>query len=269
MPHSLIMKAVKHHTDCKWVILYIERWLKAPMLLKDGSLNSRDKGTPQGGCVSPVLSNLFLHYVFDKWMERTFPTIDWARYADDGLLHCKSYNQAQMLHKAIKDRFNECGLELHPDKTKIVYCRDGNRKLKHDNTNFNFLGFHFKSRSAKNERTGVLFQSFQPAIGTDTLKEMRKTIKRKWRLGLTVHKSLQELAKDFNPVIRGWLNYYGKFYASALAPLAYYINCKLIKWAMRKYLKLKRHKKRAVKWLEKVYRSSPTLFAHWEMFPVC
>ena len=235
--HDLLSKAIKIHTDNKWVILYLERWMKVPIKLPDGSLQQRSKGVPQGGCVSPVLSNLFLHYVFDLWMTRNYPNTPWARYADDGLLHCKSQAEANLFLKEITNRFRECGLEIHPTKTKIIYCKDASRAKTYENTTFTFLGFEFIRRESKNTRTKAIFMAFLPAIGKDTLKLMRVKIKRKWKLGLQNHKSLNDLAREFNPVIRGWIQYYGKFYKTALKPLANYLNDQLKKWARRKFKK--------------------------------
>ena len=266
--HDLVMKAVRHHTDKKWVILYLERWLKAPILMPDGKLKIRNKGTPQGGCVSPVISNLFLHYVFDKWMQRTFPETPWVRFADDGLCHCKSLHEAETLLSTLKARFKECGLEIHPTKTRIVYCQDDARRAVFPCTEFKFLGFLFKKREVRNRRTGSLFMGFGPAIGNDTLKEMRRIIKRDWKLGISTHKSFKDLAYEFNPIIRGWIQYYGAFHRSALKPLAKYLDGVLRKWARRKFKSLRIHKVRAVEWLKRVHENSPKLFAHWSVFAV-
>jgi RNA-directed DNA polymerase len=154
--HDLLMRAVKTHTDCKWLLLYIERWLKAPFQMEDGRIIERQSGTPQGGVISPVLSNLFLHYVFDKWMDRNFPENPWARYADDGVAHCRTKTEAENLLERLHDRFNECGLELHPDKTRIVYCKDDDRRGEYPEIKFDFLGYTFRPRRSKN-RYGKFF----------------------------------------------------------------------------------------------------------------
>ena len=171
--HGLLMKAVRKHTDIKWVILYIERWLKAPMQMPDGSLVERPKGTPQGGVISPVLSNLFLHYVFDSWMSRNRATMPWCRYADDGLVHCQTEQQAQNLLKALKERFEQCGLELHPKKTKIVYCKDGSRKGTYSEMEFTFLGYTFRRRLVKSSKLNRRFVGFTPAVSGCAQKAMR------------------------------------------------------------------------------------------------
>lgn len=269
IPHELLLKALKHHTQCKWILLYVERWLKAPMQMVDGGIVTRSKGTPQGGCVSPVLSNLFLHYVFDKWMGRNHGDKPWCRYADDGLVHCKSEFQARDLLEDLKVRFKECGLEIHPTKTRIVYCKDANRKLSTNApTEFRFLGFVFKSRPIFNKKLKKPFMGFYPAIGDDALKEMRRIIKFRWNIGLGVHRSLDDIAAEINPIVRGWITYYGEFYPSRLVKMANYIDRQLEKWARRKYLSLRGKYARSHEWLQSVFKENPGLFAHWQYFPV-
>jgi RNA-directed DNA polymerase len=221
----LLMRAVQKHTDCRWVILYIERWLKAPMQKVDGELIPRNKGTPQGGVISPLLANLFLHYVFDKWMVRNSPQTPWARYADDGLVHCQNREGAEQLLKKLKDRFEECGLELHPDKTKIAYCKDDDRKENVQEMSFDFLGYTFRPRKARNYK-GKFFISFLPAISNRAAKALRREI-HNWRLHLKPDKSILDLSKMFNPIVRGWINYYGKFYQSQLYAVLKYLTERL------------------------------------------
>ena len=250
IPHSLLMKAVRKHTACKWVILYIERWLTASIQLPDGKLIERKMGTPQGGVVSPVLSNLFLHYVFDMWMKINHPLKPWCRYADDGLVHCRTELEAQQLLEELKVRFQECGLELHPIKTKIVYCKDGSRKEKHPVTSFDFLGYTFQPRLVKNTKRNSLFVSFTPAVSKSALKSMRaKTRQFEWRNRTDL--SLNEIARRYNPVLSGWLNYYRRYRRSAMYPVWRHFNKTLVAWAMRKYKPLQRHKTRAAIFLEK------------------
>jgi group II intron reverse transcriptase/maturase len=269
IPHELLLKAVGLHTQCKWALLYIERWLKAPMVMPDGTIKPRDKGTPQGGVISPVLSNLFLHYVFDKWMTINYKENPWCRYADDGLVHCKSYDEANSILGSLGQRFNDCGLELHPEKTKIVYCKDSKRKQEYPIHEFKFLGFTFIGRTAMNRKTKELFNGFQPAVSKDALRAMRKQVKQKWKLHLRSEVSLETLAKTYNPIIRGWIQYYGKFYKTELSSLANYINLKLVRWARRKYKSLKGHKQKAYDWLVRVFNTNPTLFEYWKLFKVC
>lgn len=261
--HELLMKAVKKHTDNKWVILYIERWLKAPMQFPDGRVVERDKGTPQGSIVSPVLSNLFLHYVFDVWMKKHYPMLPWCRYADDGLVHCRTEKQAQQILEVLKKRFEECGLELHPTKTKIVYCKDGSRKEKYSNTSFEFLGYEFRGRSVKNSKRNIMFVNFTPAVSKTAKKSMcAKTRRENWRNRTDL--SLEEIAIMYNPVLRGWIEYYGKYSPSALYPVLRHFNKTLIEWGMRKYKKLRGHKTRAAIFMEEIAKRQPNLFAHWK-----
>ena len=248
--HNLLMKVVKHHAECRWVLLYIKRWLKAPMELADGKIKPRDKGTPQGGCVSPLLSNLFMHYTFDLWMKRTNPNNPWCRYADDGLVHCRSLEEAEKIKEALKRRLEECGLEMHPEKTKIVYCKDKNRQGNYPEMQFEFLGYCFRRRQAKNRKTGQKFDSFLPAISPKALKAIKKSIREEWKLESKVQISLEEVAKGINPQIRGWINYYGKFYGSKLRVLKSYIDNYLVRWARKKHKKLRGHVWRGFRWLE-------------------
>ena len=261
--HDLLMKAVGHHTQCKWMLVYIERWLKAPFQKEDGTLVEREKGTPQGGVVSPVLSNLFLHYVFDKWMERNYPQNPFCRYADDGVVHCRNEAEAHRLQTALEIRFKECGLELHPQKTKIVYCKDDDRRGDYPNTSFDFLGFTFRPRKSRNRR-GKHFINFTPAVSNKAGKAMRQTARR-WRMHLRSDKTLEDLSRMFGPVIRGWINYYGSFYKSALYKTLRHLNRTLVRWAIRKYKRLRGHRRRAEYWLGRIARKQPQLFPHWEM----
>jgi RNA-directed DNA polymerase len=260
--HELLMKALNKHTDNKWILLYVQRWLTAPLQNEDGTCVARNMGTPQGGVVSPLLANLFLHYAFDKWMEINFPNIKWCRYADDGLVHCKTYEQAEELKEKLEERFKECGLELHPLKTKIIYCKDADRRENHEETKFDFLGFTFRPRGSKNKYTGKLFTNFLPAISKNAMKSIRTQI-RKYRIAHRVDKSIEDLARILNPKIRGWSNYYGRFYPSALKGIYEYIDFKLSQWVGYKYIKLHGHKTRCAKWVEKVAKQRPKLFAHW------
>ncbi len=212
--HDLLMKAVRKHTDCRWVLLYVERWLKAPVLMPDGSLFRTGKGTPQGGVVSPLLANLFLHYAFDEWMRINCSSIPFERYADDAVCHCKSEAQAKWLKGRLESRFAEVGLELHPGKTKIVYCKDGKRRGSYTHEKFDFLGYTFRARRSKS-KWGKHFINFSPAISDKAAKGIRKTA-RSWGWQRRSDKSLEDFARMSNPVIQGWINYYGRFYKSAL-----------------------------------------------------
>lgn len=261
--HELLMKAVCKHTDNPWVILYIQRWLKASFQMPDGTINERTKGTPQGGVISPILSNLFLHYAFDMWMDRTHPDKPFARYADDAVAHCHSRVAAEKLHDDLKDRLIECGLELHPTKTRIVYCKDDDRQEEYPETKFDFLGYTFRARRSKN-KYGKHFINFTPAVSNKASKAMRQII-HDWRMHLKPDKTLEDLSKMFNPVIRGWINYYGRFYKSELYSVLKYLNQALIRWVQRKYKKFENHKQRGTAWLGQIARREQKLFAHWKM----
>ena len=264
--HDLLMRAVRKHTNCKWVLLYIERWLNAPAQLEEGSLINRDKGTPQGGVISPLLANLFLHYAFDTWMKRHYPQIPFERYADDGICHCRSKAEAERLRVAIEKRFAECGLELNLQKTKIVYCKEDDRRGNYPEQKFDFLGFTFQPRRAKN-RKGKLFVGFIPAISNKAKKSICDTMRR-WKMHRQTDKSLDELARVVNPVLRGWINYYGSFYKSALYRVFQHLNNILVQWASRKYKRLRGYDQRASQWLQGVFHRQPKLFAHWQLSQV-
>jgi RNA-directed DNA polymerase len=261
--HGLLMRAVRKHTDNKWLLLYIERWLKAPVQAEDGTLFSRGKGSPQGSVISPLLANLFLHYAFDEWMRRNHGSTPFERYADDILVHCKSEKQARWIRAIIEERLTHCRLELHPGKTKIVYCKDSSRKGNSSNESFDFLGYTFRPRLSK-DRYGRFFVSFLPAVSKLAAKSMRATI-RSWRIHRMSDKSVKDLACIFNPIIRGWINYYGRFYKSALYPILNQLNASLQRWARRKYKKLRGRKRRAYYWLGRIAKRMPHLFAHWRL----
>lgn len=262
IPHELLMKAVNKHVKEKWVVLYIERWLKAPMQKEDGTVDMRVCGTPQGGVISPILSNLFLHYVFDMWMSRRHPEMQWCRYADDGLVHCRTERQALQLLSELLQRFKQCGLELHPEKTKIVYCKDGNRKGKYPKTTFDFLGYTFRARVCKNSKRNSMFINFTPAVSKMAQKSMRATT-RKYNLRNRTDLSLKDIAKWYNPVLQGWINYYGKYSRSALYPTWRHFNLTLVGWAMRKYKRLRNRRTWAAKFIERISENNPRLFVHW------
>jgi RNA-directed DNA polymerase len=260
VPWDLVVKAVEAHTDEPWVLLYVKRWLAAPLQRADGSLQERDRGTPQGSAVSPVLANLFMHYAFDVWLTREFPTLAFERYADDAVVHCVSKRQAEQVLAALHERMAEVGLELHPDKTKIVYCRDSNRRGEFPHTSFTFLGFTFRPREAR-RADGVKFTSFLPAISKEALKKISQQV-RSWRLHRQTGRAATDLARMINPVVRGWMTYYGAFYRSALYPLLHRINTYLLRWIMKKYKNLQTWKK-ATRAMRDAIKRQPRYFAHW------
>jgi RNA-directed DNA polymerase len=259
--HELLMKAVKKHTTDKWVLLYVERWLKAPMNV-DGQIIERTKGTPQGGVISPLLANLFMHYAFDCWMGRRFPSILFCRYADDGLLHCRTLAQAKMLQHALEIRFQACHLEMHPDKTRIVYCKDVHRRGKFECIKFDFLGYTFRPRKAV-DKIGRCFANFLPAASDAARKAMVQQI-RSWHVQLKSDKSLRDIANMFGPILRGWSNYYGRFHQYAMRPVWKRFNLALTQWIMHKYKKFLRRKRRAWQRLAVLSNQNKKLFIHWQ-----
>ncbi len=261
--HDLLMRAVKKHAKDKWMVLYIERWLKAPAQAEDGHLTERGKGPPQGGVARPLLANLFLHYACDRWMQKTYPHLPFERYADDAIVHGRTETEAQEVRQAIAERMQACRLELHPEKTKIVYCKDDDRRGTYPHEQFDFLGYTFRPRRSKNWK-GKFFINFSPAIADKAGKEIRAEI-RSWQLHLRSDKSLEDLSRMFNPKVRGWLQYYGRYYRSALYPIMRQLDRSLARWAYRKYKKLRGHLRRATHWLARISRRDPGLFAHWQM----
>jgi group II intron reverse transcriptase/maturase len=264
---ELMLKAVRHHTDCPWVLLYVERWLRAPMQMEDGRIVDRTAGTPQGGVISPLLANLFLHHAFDRWMAREFPHIVFERYADDVICHCRTEAEARALWQALAARLADCKLTLHPEKTKIVYCKDANRRRDYPQIRFDFLGFEFRARKTVWRVRGksVFTHGFLPAVSPTARVRIGRQI-RSWALHQRSDKSLEDLAAMYNSTLRGWIAYYSRFYRTQLRSLLYRIDAYLVRWARRKYKRLNRRPKGAKDWLQRVWRARPRLFAHW---PLC
>jgi len=263
LDHSLIMRAVKKHTNEKWILLYIERWLKAPVEITEGTLESRNQGSPQGSVISPLLSNIFMHHAFDDWMRKTYPAVPFERYADDAVVHCTTEKQAEYIRSEIAHRLALCKLELHPEKTKIVYCLHAKRRRQYDHIQFDFLGFTFRPRKALS-RHGHRFLNFLPAVSKKALKNIHAEI-RGWRLHVRTPATLEDLARIVNPSVQGWYNYYGQFYKSELTAHLRHINTYLVRWVMRKFKRFKGHQTRAKEWLRSVARRTPNLFAHWKL----
>ena len=259
---ELMLKAVACHTDQRWVLLYVERWLKAPMLMPDGTTLARVKGTPQGGPISPLIANVFLHYGFDRWMVREYPGVQFERFADDVVVHCGTERQARQVREAIGRRMVDIGLELHPDKTTIVYCKDSRRRQEYELVSFTFCGYAFRPREAFDKKRKEAFTGFLPAVAPGKLTDMSRKAA-SWRLHRRTTWTLDGLAEEVNPVLRGWLAYFTVFYPSAVIPLCERMDRHLMRWARRKYKRLERSNKRARVWLEGVRKRSPGLFAHW------
>ncbi len=261
--HALLLRALEWNCKVPWVVMYAKRWMTAPLLEEDGSLVPRTRGTPQGGVVSPLLANLFLHYVLDAWMRRSLRGVQFARYADDAVVHCKSEAQAKFVLQKLDQRLRECGLELHPGKTRIVYCSDVNRRGTYPVIQFTFLGYTFRPRKTV-DKYGRVYVNFSPAVSREALTAMRQKV-RSWHIQLKSDKDLSDLSNMFNRVLQGWKNYYGRFYPSALKPLWRSVNDYLVRWLRRKYKRLAIGVIRAARALGRLAENSPNAFVHWQL----
>ncbi len=258
---TLLMKAVRKHAKWEWVPLCIQRWLQADVILPDGQVQTRERGTPQGGVISPLLANLFLRYAFDGWMRRHHPGVPFERYADDIICHCDSLAEAEELKAEVARRLGECGLQLHPSKTKIVYCADEHRRHKeHETCRFDFLGFTFKPRSAAGR--GKVFTAFSPAVSERAITAMHREVRGR-NLSKRGSQSLAQLAAEIGPKVQGWVQYYGEFRPSTLYRALRPLDQHLVQWAKRKYKRLEKHTHRAWEWLRGLQSREPRLFPHW------
>lgn len=263
--HVKLMQAVMKHVPEKWVCMYITRWLSMPVLSKSGELKEkRGKGTPQGGVISPLLSNLFLHYVFDTWLMRLSSAVKFVRYADDAIVHCKSQAQAKWVLQKIHERMGECGLELHKDKTKLVYCKDYRRKQKIPVVSFDFLSYTFQPRTSRSKKDGKLFLGFDCAISKSSKKKIVEKL-RELEIERLSFKSIVGVAQFLNPYIRGWVNYYGKFRRWEMNSIFQLLRRRLVFWARKRYKRYKTSINRAYAWLERVQKQFPYLFYHWQI----
>jgi len=266
LDHKTTMQSVQKYTDCEWILLYVERWLKAPAQLEDGTLVARDKGTPQGGVISPLLANIVLHLAFDTWMEKEFPNAPFERYADDVIVHCGTEKQTNFIRWCIEKRLARFKLELNAEKTRLVYCKDNRRRGAYPTRTFDFLGYTFRSRMART-KTGHCFLGFIPGVSNAAKKSMNQTM-RCWKLHQCSGSDLSELAQAVNPTVRGWINYYGKFNKSALWPVFEHLNDTLTRWVKWRYRRFRHSTKRARRWLGKIAKEKPTMFAHWQMLGI-
>ena len=264
--HELFMRAVRKHTDERWMLLYIERWLKAPHQDDDGALCESTLGVPQGGVISPLLMNLFMHYAFDCWLVRSYPKHPFARYADDAVVHCNSLKVAEGLLRSIGLRLNECKLSIHPKKSKVVCCQPRLKSGKGQSGNFTFLGYNFRPRYVVNKE-GVGFTSFQPGVSSEASKLMRMKI-RSWQLHRITYRTLNDISQEYNSVLRGWWNYYGAFCPSELRKVFVYFHKRLMLWVRRKYRRFKRRRMASFRWLRRVALDNPDLFISWKIFGV-
>jgi RNA-directed DNA polymerase len=260
--HGLLMLALQRHTTEKWVLLYVGRWLTAPMERPDGTLAQRNMGTPQGGVISPLLANLFLHYAFDMWMRKSHPKFPFERYADDIVVHCRTKAEANALTVLIRKRLEASKLRLHPDKTKVVHCKDGDSVDPHPNVCFDFLGYTFRPRLCKNPKTCKMFLGFTPAASTKSLKKINDQI-RQLRIQRWSGYTLEEIAERLNPKLRGWIHYYGRFTPSVLASFFHTLDKRLLKWAQNRHKRFRTNKYKALDWLKCEARQKPHLLAHW------
>ena len=266
--HEKLMLSLDKHVEEKWVKMYIKRWLEAPIVRTDGSITHRmGMGTPQGGVISPLLANLYLHYTFDKWMDIHFPTLRFVRYADDIIIHCKTERQSHYVLNKVRERFQICNLTVHPDKTKIVYCKDYRRPaIKGKSTKFDFLGFSFRPMSKPSLRGGM-FLGYDCEISKKSyskiVEDIRKTKFDRWA------KTWEEIATLLNLKIRGWIQYYDKYRRNTLTSVFHRLHNRLSKWIQNRFKKYRRKKKKAYEHLKYIRRHYPTLFYHWEIgYPI-
>jgi len=266
--HTKLMLAVEKHVPENWVKLYIKRWLEAPVFTVSGELiQKQGKGTPQGGVISPLLANLFLHYAFDKWLEKTDRSVQFSRYADDIIIHCKSKVHAELILKLVHQRMESVSLELHPKKTKLVYCRDYRRKGKHPLVKFDFLGYSFQPRSAFSTKTKKLFIGYDCAISISSRKRIADKLE-ELNVNKLTFKSIVGVAQYLNPMIRGWVHYYGKFKMYELTKVFRLLSKRLVWWARKRYKRYKTSIRKGYKWLAAVRDQYPTLFYHWNFLQI-
>ena len=263
--HDKLMLAVQKHVPEKWCLIYIQRWLTMPVQTKSGELiQKQGKGTPQGGVISPLLANLFLHYAMDKWLDQIHPKVEYVRYADDAIIHCRSQVEAEQTLKALDERMKACGLELHPEKTKLVYCRDYRRQDTYETVKFDFLGYSFQPRSTKSKQTGKLFLGFDCAISISSKKRINDKLE-ELEIDRLNFKSIVGVSLYLEPFIRGWINYYGKFRITELSHVFQLLRQRIVWWARKRYKRYKTSLNRAYDWLARIRKQFPNLFYHWRL----
>ena len=261
--HDRLMLAVQKHVPEKWCLIYIQRWLTMPVQTKSGELiQKQGKGTPQGGVISPLLANLFLHYAMDKWLEQNHPKVEFVRYADDAIHHCRTKAEAEQTLATLDERMKVCGLELHPEKTKLVYCRDYRRQESFETVKFDFLGYSFQPRSTKSKQTGKLFLGFDCAISISSKKRIADKLE-ELEIDRLNFRSIVGVALYLEPLIRGWINYYGKFRITELNPIFLLLRQRLVWWARKRYKRYKTNMNKAYRWMDRVKKQFPNLFYQW------
>jgi group II intron reverse transcriptase/maturase len=260
--HELLMRALKHHFKERWVLMYVERWLKAPIIQKGGEKEARHQGTPQGGVISPLLSNLFLHYALDRWLSVNYSQVRYERFADDMVVHCRRKVEAESMLSKLKERLASLKLQVNATKTKIVYCKNGIRKERYPEVSFTFLGHQFRPCKVKT-RTGKYFLGYAPQIGMRAAKKIIAELRR-MRIHKKTSTSLHQLAAELNPKLRGWISYYGKYGGSKFRYILHILNTRLHKWVRWRY-KLKGRPGKIIEKLKKLCVQSPNLFAHWQL----
>jgi group II intron reverse transcriptase/maturase len=261
--HEKLVKALDRHAEERWVKMYVKRWLEAPIAKANGVMQEKQGiGTPQGGVISPLLANLYLHYTFDKWMEIHFPDIPFVRYADDIVIHCTSEKQSLFVLYKIKERLSQCNLSIHPDKTNVVYCKDYRRNLTGKKVKFDFLGFSFRPES-KPSKHGGMFLGYDCEISKKSYSKIVDELKR-----LRFHvwaESWQHIADVLNSKIRGWVQYYDKFRYRTLTKVFHRLHLRLMKWIMNRFKRFKTSRKRALNYLKFIHRKYSYLFYHWSI----
>jgi len=261
--HNIMLQLLQQHTREKWVLMYVERWLKAGVEQKDGSITARIKGTPQGGVASPLLANTYLHHAFDMWMDEENPQCPFERYADDIVVHCGSKEEAEQMLNKLRTRMEQYELTLHPEKTRIVYCKNYQRNENNDNESFTFLSYSFQPRARRDKfgrkKTFFVFSgAISNAAKTSIREAIRGVMKPRWS-----QQTLEWFAEKLNPKIRGWINYYTRFNRHEALEVFSYLNELIRKWLKNKY-KLRSCKSVYVKY-KTIQQENAELFYHWKL----